>query len=87
LKTLFAAVFLIEIVGAAQTPTPDQTRQIELQKEYLRLSVARSASVLIGFPDGDSDSPDYHHAAAAPAAGKENGEINERLSQSSAGSD
>jgi hypothetical protein len=49
-KTLFA-VFLIGIVAAAQTPTPaDQARQIELQKEYLRLSAARSSPVLIGFP-------------------------------------
>jgi hypothetical protein len=51
LKTLFAVVFLIEIIAAAQTPTPsDEARQIELQKEYVPLSAARSSPALIGFP-------------------------------------
>jgi hypothetical protein len=49
-KALFA-VFLVGIGTAApQTPPPDQTRQIQLQKEALRRA-ARSAPVkIIGFP-------------------------------------
>ena len=48
------AVFLGIGIAAGQTPPPDQTRQIELQKEKerecLRQSAERSRTVLIGFP-------------------------------------
>jgi hypothetical protein len=48
-KALFA-VFLIAAT-AAQTPLPDQTRQLELQKEAMRRAEAQAqAFTILGFP-------------------------------------
>ena len=49
-KTLF--VFLVGIgIAAAQNPTPDQARQIELQKEAMRRAEAQAqAFTILGFP-------------------------------------
>jgi hypothetical protein len=44
-------VFLIEIVPAAQTPPPDQARQLKLKKETMRRAEAQTpAFTILGFP-------------------------------------
>jgi hypothetical protein len=48
-KALFA-VFLVEIVAAAQTPPPDQAQQIQLQKEARRAEAQAQAFTILGFP-------------------------------------
>ena len=76
-KALFG-VFLIKIVAAAQTP-PDQSRQIELQKEKererLRQIAARFLPVIIGFP-----------TLVRSVRSERKWRINDRFYQSSAGS-
>jgi len=63
-KALFV-VFLIEIgIAAAQTP-PDQSRQIERDKEAMRRAARFSASQKYWVADADFGAADHHPPAAA----------------------
>ena len=69
-KALFA-VFLIAAT-AAQTPLPDQTRQLELQKEAMRRAEAQAqAFTILGFPDAESRPAGSHPLAAAQENGQQ----------------
>jgi hypothetical protein len=69
-EKITAFVFLIVAAAAKTPPSADQSRQIELQKGYLRQSAARSAPIIIGSPTVTLLHPGHHHAAAA----RENGQ-------------
>jgi hypothetical protein len=65
LKTLFAAVFLIEIAAAQTPPEKETVRKAEARRIHEAIDRERERLRFIGFPTLTLARPDPRHAAAA----------------------